>query len=239
MYRALLVALTLPAAAVAAGEALLAPLVAGGQDSISPPWRVTGLPHQTKPFTQFSIVERNGSRVLRVEADRSYGNLEHSLTNPPGAKRLSWRWQVEQGLKNADLRQRSGEDMAVRVCALFDLPDSQIPAGERAKLMLARVSTGDHVPGATVCYVWDNRLAPDTTVESPYTRRIRFMVLRGPESPPGQWHDESRDIGADFLRLFGDESQQVPPLIGVAVGADSDNTGEHSVAYVSDVALGP
>ena len=44
---------------------------------------------------------------------------------------------------------------------------------------------------------------------------------------------------ADFVRAFGDESKEVPPLIGVAVGADADNTGLHTVAYVSDVVLTP
>jgi len=29
----------------------------------------------------------------------------------------------------------------------------------------------------------------------------------------------------------------VPPIVGIAVGADSDNTQSHSVAYVSGVAL--
>jgi hypothetical protein len=31
----------------------------------------------------------------------------------------------------------------------------------------------------------------------------------------------------------------VPPIIGVAVGADSDNTHTHSVGYVSGLVLEP
>ena len=68
---------------------------------------------------------------------------------------------------------------------------------------------------------------------------IRYIVLRGPESPPGQWHHEERDIAADFLRLYGDESKDVPPLLGIVVGADTDNTGEHSLAFVSELSLAP
>jgi hypothetical protein len=31
----------------------------------------------------------------------------------------------------------------------------------------------------------------------------------------------------------------VPPIVGIAVGADSDNTKSHSVAYVSGIVLEP
>ena len=31
------------------------------------PWHVVGLPQQTKPFTQFSVVDIDGKRVLKVE----------------------------------------------------------------------------------------------------------------------------------------------------------------------------
>ena len=48
-----------------------------------------------------------------------------------------------------------------------------------------------------------------------------------------------RDVGADFTRLFGAESPTVPPIIGVAVGADADNTKSHSIAYVSNLVLTP
>jgi hypothetical protein len=44
-------------------------------------------------------------------------------------------------------------------------------------------------------------------------------------------------VAADFLRLFGDESAEVPLLLGVAVGADADNTQAHTVAHVDAMVL--
>src|SRR5262249_31339475 len=157
-----------------------------------------------KPFTQFAVEDHDGKRALRVESDHAYGNLEHPLKGLADAKHLSWQWQMVQPLRGADIRDRAHEDVALRVCASFDLSNDHIPFGERVRLYAARAASNEPVPGATVCYVWDNHLAPDTVAESPYTRRIRYIVLRGPESAPNQWRSEQRDIAADFLRLYGD-----------------------------------
>ena len=211
---------------------------AGSAEGPAAPWRVVGLPHQAKPFTRFSAVTQDGQRVLRVEAAASYGNLVHDFAQlPESAHRLSWRWRLDEPNLGADLRRKDGDDSALKVCALFDLPMSALPFGERQVLRLARLSSGEALPSASVCYVWDSRLPPGTVLDNAFSRRIRLIVLRGPETPLRGWVSEQRDVGADFLRLFGDESKTVPPLVGVAVGADADNTLAHSVGFVAGLAL--
>ena len=42
-------------------------------------------------------------------------------------------------------------------------------------------------------------------------------------------------MSKDFLALFGDEDPQVPPVAGVLVGADADNTQSHSLGYLRDL----
>lgn len=225
----------LPQAVAADGG--LAPLVGPG-GLPPPPWRVIGMPAQRKPLTHFAVVALDGERVLQVEAMRSYGNLVHeTLLEGREHHALSWRWRVDEGLPAADLRRRATEDVPVRVCAMFDLPLAAVPFIERQILRAVRLGTPDDPPGASVCYVWDAKLPPGSALVSPFTRRIRYIVLRGPESPWQEWRTESRDVSADFLNLFGDEAKDVPPLIGVAVGADADNTQGRSLAYVADVVL--
>jgi hypothetical protein len=46
-------------------------------------------------------------------------------------------------------------------------------------------------------------------------------------------------VAADFLRAFGDETTTVPPLTGVAVGADADNTGGRSLAHITALRFEP
>ena len=93
------------------------------------------------------------------------------------------------------------------------------------------------LPAASVCYVWDARLGPGTVLDNAFTRRVRMIVLRGPEAPLHTWQEERRDVWADFLRLFGDEAQLVPPLVGIAIAGDADNTQAHSLGHVGSIAL--
>lgn len=229
-------ALVAAARPASAADALLGPIAAG--DAAPPaPWHVVGLPQQSKPFTRFSVVDLDGRRALRVEADKSYGNLVHPLAALDGALRLSWRWRLETPLPSSDLREKGGDDTGVKVCVFFDQPLEQIPFAERQILRVARGRSSEPVPAATVCYVWDTALAPGTTLDNAFTRRMRYIVLQSGSSKLNQWVAERRDVAADFKRVFGAESPTVPPVIGIAVGADADNTASRSVAYVADVAL--
>jgi len=209
----------------------------GMADKPAMPWHVVGLPQQRKPFTQFSVVALDGQRVLRIEASSSYGNLVHALNEDMGHHQLAWRWRLDDGIAEADLRRKDGDDSPLKVCALFDLATSAVPFVERQVLRIARLRSGETLPSASICYVWDAHLAPGTVLDNAFTRRIRFIVLRGPETPLKTWVNERRDVWADFKRLYGDEAEAVPPLVGVAIGADADNTLSHSLGYLAAITL--
>jgi hypothetical protein len=194
------------------------------------PWRFAGLPAQTLPRTHYSLVETDGALSLRIEAQASYGNLLHPTRSAPG--RLQWQWRVERFAASTDLRTKAGDDTAVKVCALFDHALERVPFVERQLLRLARSRSREDLPAATLCYVWDTGLAAGTLIDNAYSRRVRYLVLRGGETAPTPWQRESRDLAADFLRAFGDEATEAPRLRAIAVGADTDNTGSQALAFV-------
>ncbi len=203
------------------------------------PWHVVGLPRQTKPFTTFSVIDLDGHRALRVEADSSYGNLVYPLQIARPTVQLSWQWRVENLIEAENLREKQGDDTAVKVCVFFDLALERIPFVERQLLRMARSQSSEPVPGATICYVWDAHLPVGTAIDSPFTRRLRYKVLQSGPARLHQWTAERRNLAADFTEMFGQESSEVPPVIGVAVGADADNTHSHSLAHVADVVIEP
>ena len=241
-FRRALAVASLAAAAALANEAFaqapLQPFAAAGSAPAAP-WRVAGLPHQTKPFTRFSVVELDAHRALRVEADASYGNLVHPLQLSTANAHLAWQWRVDDLNPAVDLHVRAGEDTALKVCVLWDLALEQVPFFERQFLRIARANADMYLPAATVCYVWDAHLPPGTALDSPFTRRLRFIVLRNGDTPLHQWTAERRDIVADFRKLFGGETESLPTIVGIAVGADADNTHGHSLAHVADLVLEP
>lgn len=219
------------------------PALVGEDGSLGAPWRVLSYPkaHREIAATRFLPGARDGVSGVQVIADRSYGTLALSLPPSP-ARPLRWRWRLERPLEldaNAPgLFQKAGDDAALKVCAMFDHPIERVPFFERQVLRLARNAAGEALPAATVCYVWDQRHAPATEGANPYSRRVRFVVLRGREATIGQWASEQRDLARDFLRLFGDEhpaGQPAPPLTQLVIGADADNTGSRSEGWVADV----
>ncbi|WP_341887259.1 DUF3047 domain-containing protein [Variovorax sp. YR752] len=215
---------------------LLPPLVAA-DGSVAAAWRDARLPQQQLPATRYAAETIDGRRAVRIEAEGAYGNLVHALRAEAPGLSLSWSWRVERFVEQSDLRRKEGDDNAVKVCVFFDLPMAAVPFVERQLLRLARSKTGEALPAATVCYVWDRQLAAGTALPNPYSRRVRYLVLRSGEGDRGGWRDEHRDVAADFLRLFGDEATQVPAVTAVAFGADADNTGGRSLAFVADLSL--
>lgn len=227
----------LAAAGSAAAQPLLAPLDGPGPLP-PPPWREVLLPKQTLPRTRFALVDIDAARALRIESPGSYGNLVHELAPPAGAARqLSWRWRLERALDGAALQRKTGDDTAVKVCVLFEHAIARLPFFERQQLRLARLLSGEPLPAAALCYVWDPQQPAGSVLPNAYTRRLRWFVLQGSGSPIGHWRSEQRDLRADFLRAFGDEASELPPIIAVLVGADADNSGGHGLAHVAELEL--
>lgn len=213
----------------------LAPL-SGPAGALPPaPWTFAGLPGQTLPFTRFVLERQDTGLVLRVHAVASYGNLVHALRGLP-AGTLSWRWRVDQALASADLRTREGDDVALKVCALFDMPRTAVPFMERQLLRLAESRTGESLPNATLCYAWDPAWPEGSVVANAYSARVRYITLG---STPRTWQTVRRDLAADFVMAFGNEAPHVPKLQAIAVGADADNTRGESLGYIADLHLEP
>jgi hypothetical protein len=222
-------------AAAAASSPTLTPFSSAAPGAPLPqPWRIETL-EKIPRHTRYDLVERDGTTVLRARADASYANLLHPLDDAP-AQRLRWRWRVEEPVQDADLTRKAGDDVPARVCVLFDLPLDHLGFGDRLKVQLGRRLYDRPLPAASICYVWDRRLAPGTWLPNAYTDRVRMLVLR--QGDYGNWFSETRDLAADFRRAFPDEARSgVPPLSAVGVSADADDTGDQSLAYFGDLEL--
>jgi hypothetical protein len=207
------------------------------------PWQFVGLPHQTKPETRFTVVTTGPTSAMALVADHSYGNLvtfgRRIMTNQTA---LSWRWLLERPNPLANLRTKNGDDAPAKVCVMFDYDVSTLSFAERTELRIARSGGEGPVPAATLCYVWDHSLPVGTSLVNAFTSRIRYIVLESGEEHLHEWRSESRQVADDFWHTFGPEfhpnaPDDMPPIVGVAIGADSDNTQAVSEAFITDLHL--
>ena len=206
--------------------------------ALAAPWRFATLPNKTA--TEFEVADVDGQHVLRVSTQNAYGNMVYPLHQSPSASpQLQWRWRVDRLIEKADIKNKSGDDSALKLCVSFDFDRSQLSLGERTKLRLGKISTGEDIPAQTLCYVWDNKQPVGSTQHNAFTHRMRYIVLQSGNSHLGQWMTEQRNLAADYAQTFGDESQAMPMLIGITVSADSDNTHGSGLAYMGDIRLTP
>jgi hypothetical protein len=198
-------------------------------------WRALVPPHARAP--RFARVEDGGTTVLQVRSHGEAGAAAYALhADPARTPMLAWRWKVDRVVERADLTTKAGDDFAARVYVFFDVPAAELPFAARAKLALGRLLFGTELPSAAICYVWDNRHPQGTTAWSAYTDRVRIVVLESGAARAGGWAEERRDLAADYRAAFGAQAP-LHAISGVAVGNDTDQTGEAASTWFGDLKL--
>ncbi|MGB3270775.1 MAG: DUF3047 domain-containing protein [Rhodanobacter sp.] len=188
-----------------------------------------------RPIARMAIVRDGGDSVFNIDANHAAGAIAHAL-DLPAASTLTWRWKVDRSVAAADMSRKQGDDFAARVYVFFDVPRSSLSWLQRMKLKLASRTLGHAMPTAALCYVWDNRHPIGTIAPSPFSPLMRTIVLQSGNARAGTWQMQHRDLAADYLAAFG---RPAPRITGIALSADTDNTGGHVQAWFGDVTLTP
>ena len=201
---------------------------------LAPGWQHQGLP-KVERRNSFEIVDDAGRRVLRV---RSASSASTWIARPAGEvgerPSLQWQWKVSRAVVGSDVGTKQGDDYAARLYVLFDLPASRLSLADRVKMQAARTLSGSDVPAAALCYVWGRAQPPGSSAWNAYTNRLRMIVVDSGDALAMQWRPVQRDLRRDWDEAFGGA---MPPISAIAVGADTDNTGESVDAWFSDIVL--
>ena len=144
-----------------------------------------------------------------------------------GARAAAWDWSVTQSVAATDLTVKGGDDRNLSIFFVF-LPEAQV-----AGLQDSNIRDLLGYPDVRVLqYTWGGTTGGGAVLPSPYLlENGRIVALR----PAGTGaHSESIDLAADYARAFG-----TPPtaLVGLAVSADSDDTGGRIVGEVGPITL--
>lgn len=206
-----------------------------------PPFSVTGggsgWRHQTLPkverANEFAVVADEGRPVLHVRSASSASSwVAPTEVDAQRLPFLRWRWKVSRSLPGSDLRTKQGDDYAARLYVFFDLPLERLSLGDRLRIQASRTLSGVEVPAAALCYVWGRVQPAGAAAWNPYTDRVHMIVVDSGDAAARQWRAVSRDLRRDWQEAFGGP---LPMISGVAVGADTDNTGDTVQAWFADL----
>lgn len=160
-----------------------------------------------------SVINDGQSVVLHLKSRASSYSLEHAEdVDPAKLPYLTWKWKVADLPRGGDLRNASTDDQAAQLIVAF--ADRRI-----------------------LDYVWDST-APVNTVQNvsgiPFIHVFAFVCQSGPRDL-NRWIPETRNIEADYERVFGHKPSQ--HVKGVRIQINSQHTGTSAESYFSDVAF--
>ncbi|RRJ82391.1 DUF3047 domain-containing protein [Aestuariirhabdus litorea] len=206
------------------------PLVEG-----QPPTGWQPLTFSGREPTQYHFLNDKGRPLVCADAKGSASGLIYRIDAPVEQyPYLAWRWRISNTYEKARLGQRDGDDFPARVYISFAYQPEQAGFGQRIQYEGYRLIYGEYPPQAVLNYVWGSAEAAGAMAVSPYVDNSMMLVVRGRGDVTDQWLEERRDIAADYRRAFNAEP---PPISGIALMSDADNTGEQASACFAEIRL--
>lgn len=181
--------------------------------------------------TEYDLVRADSTTVVRARSDGGASGLvterRIDLAEYPV---LEWRWKAENVLEDGNARTKDGDDYPARIYITFDYDD--LGVGDRIRLTALRALGYDEVPTRALNYIWANQVERGTLLENPFTDWVVMVAVRSGSTDVGTWHTERRNVLEDYRAAFGEDP---PPVNGVAIMTDTDNTGGTATAYYGDI----
>ena len=202
-----------------------------------------GLPEAWQPMTfrnmnrhtQYTLMRDQDRTVIRAHSQNTAsGLIRHLQVDPAEYPLIRWHWKIERVLEKGDLATKQGDDYAARIYVAFAFDPETAGWWERMRHRSARLFADQAVPGTALNYIWANKAPANTIAPNPYAPEAMMIVLQSGNAAAGRWITETRDIAADYRRAF---DRPPPPIIGIGLMTDTDNTGEETTAYYGDITL--
>jgi len=201
--------------------ALAASTLAAGPVSLAAGWN-----HQR--LSLFSSNDYDFGATLGIASDAAVSLAWKPLGRSNWDKRgASWSWSVDQSVPATNLARKGGDDRNISIYFVF-LPQADAQRLEGAGLLRLQRNANVRI----LQYAWGGNHGRGEILPSPYAPGQGVTVaLR--QAGTGA-HSETVNLARDFRAAFGGRPGA---LVGVAVSADSDDTGTAIRASVSDLVL--
>jgi len=190
-----------------------------------------------KSRTQYAFVhdEEANATVLEATADAAAGALTWRFDDDARIHNiLRFKWKPGNLIASSDPKAKSGDDYAARIYVTFAYDPERANVREKAENAIVHALYGETPPHAALAYVFTHKAAAGTIFTSPYTNRVKNMVVDADPQSVGKWKSFVRDLYDDYKRAFGEEPTRIS---GIAIMVDTDNTGEKASARFGDITL--
>lgn len=186
--------------------------------------------------TRYTLVQDGGRNVVRAESNASASGLVRKIRiDPAEYPVIEWSWKITRTYENGNVRKKSGDDYPARIYITFAYDPDRVSFFEKVKFNAIKAVRGEYPPVAAINYIWASKAQKGTVTSNPYTDRVKMIVVRSGEALANQWVREERNIFEDYKTAFN--GQKPPPVSGIAVMTDSDNTGESGLSFYGDIRL--
>lgn len=201
---------------------------------IAKPWEPLTFP-DIDHHTEYRLFLMEGRTVIKADSNASASGLIHNLRIDPALHPwLRWQWRIQHVLENGDVTTKQGDDCAARIYVAFVFDPKGKTWWERFRHKAASTAAGRSLPGSSLTYIWANKALPGSILSSPYTDQSKMVVVQSGNHLSKQWIDEKRNVVDDYQSAF---DKTPPPIMGIAIMTDTDNTGESATAYYGDIRL--
>ena len=190
-----------------------------------------------KHETQYAYVrdETLNTTVLEAIADAAAGALTYRFEGDAQVNRvLRFKWRPGNLIASSDPKSKAGDDYAARVYITFASDPQRASFKEKTENAIANAIYGEVPPHAALSYVFTHKAKLGDVITSPFTTRVKKIVVDADPESVGKWKSFTRDIYDDYKRAFGEEPTRIS---GIAIMVDTDNTSEKASARFGDITL--
>ncbi len=187
--------------------------------------------------TRYALVRDDelGVTVLEGSANAAAGALIHRFDADARISAiLRFKWKAGSLIASSDPRTKGGDDYVARIYVTFAVDPERAGVKEKAENAVAHMLYGETPPHAALSYVFTHKAALGAVITSPFTQRVKKIVVDADPNSVGKWKTFTRDIYEDYKRAFGEEPTRIS---GIAIMVDTDNTGETTSARFGDITL--
>jgi hypothetical protein len=183
--------------------------------------------------TRYELVTDDGDVVVKaVSTAAASGLIRKIRIDPMEYPLVEWRWKVSNTLQKGDVTKKKGDDYPARIYITFVYDPSKLSFMDRIKYKTAKLMYGEYPPTGAINYIWGNHASIDTMVPNPYTSRVMMIAVESGDERTNQWVTQKRNLLEDYRNAFHTDP---PPISGVAIMTDTDNTGEAATALYGDI----